>query len=70
MIEIVLLVCMLADPGKCKDVRLTFAVESITVTPQQCMVNGQTEIAKWAEYNPNWSVQKWRCGMPHAVAKA
>ena len=41
MIEIVLSVCMLADPAKCKDVHLSYAAESTNITPQQCMMNGQ-----------------------------
>jgi hypothetical protein len=70
MIEIVLSVCMLADPAKCKDVHLSYAAESTNITPQQCMMNGQPEIAKWSEGNPNWQIQKWRCGAPRALAKA
>lgn len=70
MIEIVMLVCMLADPAKCKDVHLSYVAESTNVTPQQCMMNGQVEMAKWAEGNPNWAIQRWRCGAPRAMAKA
>lgn len=70
MIEIVLSVCMLADPAKCKDVHLSYMAESQQVTPHQCMLYGQSEIAKWAEGNPNWKLQKWSCGRPHHYAKA
>lgn len=67
MIELVLSVCFVADPGRCKDVHLTYMAEA--VTPHQCMMYGQPEISKWMEGNPNWRLQKWRCGVPHQVAK-
>lgn len=70
MIEIAMVVCLLADPAKCKDVHLSFASEGAAVTPQQCMLNGQTEMAKWLEGNPNWTIQRWRCGRPSLAAKA
>ena len=54
MIEVVAMVCFMNDPAKCKDVHLSFAAES--VTPQQCMMYGQMELAKWTEGNPNWQI--------------
>lgn len=70
MIEIVLSVCMLADPSRCKDVHLSYMAEGQGVTPHQCMLYGQSEIAKWSEGNPNWRLQKWTCGTPRSYAKA
>lgn len=70
MIEIVLSVCMLADPGRCKDVHLTYMAEAQAITPHSCMMYGQSEIAKWTEGNPNWAIQRWTCGVPRALAKA
>lgn len=67
MIEIVVAVCLIDVPNQCKDVRFTFMAES--VTPHQCMQHGQTEIAKWMESHPNWTVRKWRCGPAGQVAK-
>ncbi len=52
MIELVVAVCMIDQPSQCKDVYLNFAAES--VTPQQCMMNGQLEMAKWVGEHPNW----------------
>ena len=57
MIEVVAMVCFIQDPNKCKDVHLSFAAES--VTPQQCMMYGQMELAKWTEGNPNWQIRKF-----------
>jgi hypothetical protein len=67
MIEIVLSVCMIDAPERCKDVRLSYMADS--VTPQQCMMYGQAEIAKWFEGHPNWKIMKWTCGEPKQVAK-
>ncbi len=69
MIEIVFLACAIANPADCKDVRLNFMADH--VTPQQCMMYGQHEIAKWSQGHPKWKVKKWRCGtVKEQVAKA
>lgn len=67
MIEIVISVCSIVQGATCKDVRLTYMAES--VTPQQCMMYGQIEIAKWAEGHPNWKIHKWSCGEARQIAK-
>lgn len=67
MIELLLSVCFVDDPARCRDVRLNFLEESIT--PQQCMKMGQIEIAKWSEGHPNWRVKRWSCGPAGRVAR-
>ena len=67
MIELVFAVCMIDQPSRCKDVHLNFEAEN--VTPQQCMMNGQFEMAKWAGDNPNWVIQNFHCGIAGQVAK-
>jgi hypothetical protein len=68
MIEVVAIVCFITEPEKCKDVHLTFAAQS--VTPQQCMMYGQMELAKWSQGNPNWEIRKFSCGRAGKYAKA
>lgn len=68
MIEILVSVCLVQEPGQCKDVRLNFMAEA--VTPRECMLNGQAEIAKWTEGHPGWAIQKWTCGPAGRTAKA
>jgi hypothetical protein len=68
MLELVVSVCLFADPAKCKDVRLNFAEEN--VTPMQCVMNGQIEIAKWVDVHPDWQVKKWGCARAGIMAKA
>ena len=60
MIELVLSVCLIAAPGGCKDVHLTYTEELLT--PYQCMLRGQPEMAKWLEAHPQWRVARWTCG--------
>ena len=67
MIELVVAVCMIDQPSRCKDVRINFEAES--VTPRQCMTNGQFEMAKWAGDHPNWKIERWHCGVAGQVAK-
>ena len=67
MIEILVAVCMVDDPSHCKDVRLNFMEERIT--PSQCMMMGQIEIARWMEGNPKWALKRWSCGVAGQIAK-
>jgi len=68
MIELVLSVCLIQAPATCKDVKLSYMADR--VTPQQCMMYGQSEIAKWTEGHPKWRVKKWSCGRAGVLAKA
>ncbi len=85
MIELVVAVCLIDQPSQCKDVYLNFESPGISegasispgaapserasVTPQQCMMNGQMEMAKWIGEHPNWQIKKWRCGIAGQMAK-
>ena len=66
MIEVLALVCTLT--GACKDVQLSVTAES--VTPQQCMLYGQVELAKWIADNPGWTPRKITCQRVGRYAKA
>lgn len=67
MIELVMAVCMIDHPTRCKDVTLNFEGESVTAN--QCMMNGQFAMAQWKGDNPNWTISKWSCGISGQVAK-
>jgi hypothetical protein len=67
MIELVVAVCMVDQPSRCRDVTLNFEGESVSA--EQCMTNGQIEMAKWAGEHPNWTIQKWHCGIAGQFAK-
>lgn len=63
MFEVVALVCTLMSPLQCKDIKLSFTTEA--VTPFQCMMYGQTELAKWKNEHPGWYVvHGYKCQTP------
>lgn len=59
MLELVITVCLLADPGQCKDVTLVYTAENLT--PMQCTMRAAPEIAKWAEAHPGYFAKRWTC---------
>lgn len=67
MLELLLSVCLIDAPERCKDVALTYSAENFT--PFQCMMGAQPEIAKWSEGHPNWVVKRWVCQPAGRFAK-
>ncbi|MGA7325817.1 MAG: hypothetical protein WBX25_15340 [Rhodomicrobium sp.] len=61
MIEIVMTVCIVAQPATCRDQRVLFDENT---TPWQCMKNAQSYIAQWGSEHPTWFVQRWKCQYP------
>ncbi len=67
MIELVVSVCLISAPEKCKDVSLVYIGESVTTL--QCVMGAQPEIAKWMEGHPKWQLRGWRCHPAGQIAK-
>lgn len=67
MLELVLSVCLIDDPARCKDVSLVYSSENLT--PMQCMMMSQAEIAKWTEGHPKWVAKRWACRPAGRIAK-
>ena len=60
MIELVFIVCLATAPDQCKDIHLTYAEQAIT--PMQCVMHGQPQIARWISENPPiWTVKRFYC---------
>lgn len=59
MIELIVSVCLIDDPSRCKDVSLTYSAEGMT--PMQCLMASPAEIAKWSEGHPKWVAKRWTC---------
>lgn len=57
MIELLITVCLLSDPAQCKNVSLVFA----DVSPMQCLMGAQPEMAKWVLRHPEHKVESWKC---------
>ena len=68
MIEIILSVCLIAQADECKDVHLRYLGDS--VTPMQCLMGGQPQIARWIEGHPKWTVKRWKCGRVRTTQRA
>lgn len=69
MLELVVAVCMIDEPARCKDVHL--ALESAGhVNANQCMMQGQFEMARWVGENPHWLIKRWSCADAGVMAKA
>lgn len=67
--ELVLSVCMITDPGRCKDVTLPIMDEvSVMDLATKCSgMNGQLLIKEWMEGHPNWRVHSWKCQEVHST---
>lgn len=66
MIELAAIFCTLI--GNCREVSLIYSPDS--VTPMQCMIGAQPELAKWAIEHPGFSVKRWSCRIAGRYAKA
>lgn len=62
MISLIIVACLVSDPDVCQEYSLPFMAEN--VTPMECLMNGQVEIAKFMEGKPSWRVVKFRCSKP------
>jgi len=61
MIDLVLTVCLAANPGNCRDEHLYFESRG---SLNQCMFLAPPEIAKWAQEHPALRVVRWKCEFP------
>lgn len=64
MMVLAFVACMQGAPDMCEERNLTFAD---TMTPQQCMMRAQIQLAQWCETHPGWRIGQWRCGHPDHV---
>jgi hypothetical protein len=61
MVDLILTVCLSANPSKCRDEHLYFESRG---TLFQCMILAPSEIAKWSQEHPNLKVMRWKCAFP------
>lgn len=57
MIELLFVVCMATAPDECRERSMTFS----NITPMQCLMGAQPELAKWSASHPNLEIKSWRC---------
>ena len=63
MYELVVIACLMAQPGRCEEFHLPFQQPMGAV---QCMVEAQFHLVRWVQEWPGWKVRRWRCGLPRA----
>jgi hypothetical protein len=59
MIELLFVTCLAGAPNECQEHSLLFT----DVTPMQCLMGAQPELAKWVATHPNHQIESWRCKM-------
>lgn len=57
MIELAFIACLSVEPDKCERQSLLFT----DLTPRQCLMGAQPELAKWVDSHQNWRIASWRC---------
>jgi len=62
MIQIVVMVCRLAQPDLCEEQRLQFAWQGGSLL--QCAFAAQLHIAQWIGEHPQWTVKNYHCEYP------
>jgi len=61
MIQIIMMVCKLAQPDMCEEQHIQFAWQG---SVRQCTMAAQIYIAQWAGDHPLWTVKNFRCEYP------
>jgi hypothetical protein len=57
MIELLFVACLVSEPDKCQNKALQFS----DISPMQCMMGAQPQLAQWTNQNPKWHVKNWKC---------
>ncbi len=57
MIELLFVACLSGAPDDCQERSLIFT----DISPMQCLMGAQPELAKWVETHPNQRIASWRC---------
>lgn len=56
MVSLIVTACLLATPAKCEEFYLPGEV-----SPMQCALFGQQQLAEWSKYHPKWKISGWEC---------
>lgn len=57
MIELLFIACLSTAPDQCRERSLVFT----DISPMQCLMGAQPELAKWTAGHPNQEIKSWRC---------
>ncbi|SFB12083.1 hypothetical protein SAMN05421688_3042 [Poseidonocella pacifica] len=64
MIELAFVACLVTVPDHCENRSMLFT----DITPMQCAMGAQPELAKWVGSHASWRVREWRCAMRDKTA--
>lgn len=59
MMQVLMVVCLAASPGECREERLTLTMRALS--PAQCMYSSVPRVSRWQTMHPKWKVASWRC---------
>lgn len=57
MVELLFVACLGMAPTECREHSLVFT----GITPDQCAMGAQPELAKWVETHKSGQIKSWRC---------
>lgn len=57
MVELLFLACLASSPTQCEQKSMVF----LDVTPMQCIMGAEAELAKWVEQHPKYVVKYFAC---------
>ena len=66
-IDLIITVCAVLSPATCEERQLVFSSD---VSPRQCVLAAQPDLAQGVGEHPKWTAVKWRCEYPHTNDKA
>jgi hypothetical protein len=58
IVDLILAVCMVADPSNCRDEHLYFESQG---SLRHCMAEAIPTAAQWAGQHPEWRIVKFHC---------
>lgn len=61
MIDLILTVCLAANPSSCRDEHLYFQSDGSLMS---CIWQAPMQIAKWSDEHPAVKVVRWKCSFP------
>ncbi len=66
MVDLVLTVCLLSNPGSCREEHLFFESRGSLF---QCMMLAPAQMAKWSAEHPAVRIARWTCAFPDKSRK-
>ncbi len=67
MLDLIVLVCSLANPAVCQEQHILFDAQG--GTPRSCALHAPPYIAQWVGEHPGVRVARWRCEWPNSERK-